>query len=53
MRYSFVSLLSDSGAIHQPDRPPGGPQQRGEELGVVAERQQRVVAEGVLVLCTR
>ena len=30
------------------------PQLGGEELaGVVAEREQRVVAEGVLVLCTR
>jgi hypothetical protein len=26
---------------------------RGEELGVVAERQHRVIAEGLLVLCTR
>jgi hypothetical protein len=30
------------------------PQRRGEELaGVVAERQQRVIAEGLLVLCTK
>jgi hypothetical protein len=30
------------------------PQPGGEELaGVVAERQQRVIAKGLLVLCTR
>jgi hypothetical protein len=30
------------------------PQPGGEELaGVVAERQQRVIAEGLLVLCTK